>query len=274
MAKKEGPATNPEFLDNLTEFLTEAPPEADPEELRDDLRRAGVDPDRVTARVKALVDQTPIPFKADPARAVNSVWRRVALMAAALLIVVLSTAAYRIAVLQKELAGKEASYQKLSAETERRNQTLQSEAAQARDLSKRIGEVLKENQEQAKKIAELAESLGKYVRPSTDAVLLIPFLRSREPEKVQEIARPKDKLFLNFQVRVSQEEDYQTYRLALKDRLGSILWQENQAKKDDLGNFNVLIGHDFLKPGEYVLEVYGAERGRQNLISQNRFRIR
>ncbi len=54
MAKEKEPRTASEFLDRLSEFLTDRPEES-AEELRERLRNEGVDPDRVTERIRQLV---------------------------------------------------------------------------------------------------------------------------------------------------------------------------------------------------------------------------
>ncbi len=124
------------------------------------------------------------------------------------------------------------------------------------------------------RMATLNSRLEKYVKPSANAILSMQFFTTRQTQQVQEIEFPKDKLFLNLQIRASEEKPYQTYSLLIKGSLGKTLWRDDQIKKDEEGNFDLLIGKSFLTPGEYVLEIYGLQDQQSDLISQTRFRIR
>ncbi|MFQ6043790.1 MAG: hypothetical protein ACE5PV_23295 [Candidatus Poribacteria bacterium] len=55
MMDKKAPGTTSEFLDRLTELLTNLP-DRSTEELKDDLRVEGINPERIVNRVKRLVD--------------------------------------------------------------------------------------------------------------------------------------------------------------------------------------------------------------------------
>ena len=120
---------------------------------------------------------------------------------------------------------------------------------------------------------ERRPSSAKDLRPMANAIFVVQFLQSRQAEDRLEIAVPSDKTFLNFQLRAASERDYPAYRLALCDAQGRTLWQDARAGKDRFGNFSLLLGKDFLAPGEYVLKIYGVDRGRAELLAQNPFRI-
>jgi len=200
-------------------------------------------------------------------------WRNLALALASVLVVIMPVAVYKWGMLQKQVRNDQAAYQTLLSENEKKEQRILQETQSAQALGKKVMELADQNRGQAEMIQGLREALKTYREPSANSILSVPFLATREPEAVQEIALPKDKLFLSFQIRASGAKEYKPYSLAITDHRGKVLWQADGVRKDRFGNFDLLIEKHFLPPGDYVLRIYGRERGLRDLISQIRFRI-
>jgi hypothetical protein len=289
MAEKEDIRPNVDFLDNVTEFLTETGKGMPPEALRGELYAKGADIDRLTRRVQTQVNEVAQRHQPAPLRWQWRVWRNAALALALLLVLAVPIGIFKIITLQKAAtanrslpAGSDSKDQLVAEEREKvaalseQLAAMQKESAKRADsiaaLGKKVDELSQQNRGQVQRVETLRRKLEEYVTPRADAVLLVQFLATRASEPVREIDL-SDKLFLRLQARVPKEEDYQTYRLVIVNNLGNILWQANNVRKDSNGNFDVQLGRDFLAPGDYVFEIYGVVGEQKNLISRNRFRI-
>lgn len=197
-------------------------------------------------------------------------WRSLAFALSAIVLVGLPLSTYKVVKLQRAVKSQEAYYQKLLHEKE--DQRMR-EAPQVGALNKKVTALTTQAQQQAEKIDELSQALEKYVKPSANAVLSRPFFTIRQSQ-VQEIEFPKGKLFLNLHIRAAEDKEYKIYSVIIKESSGKTLWQDDRVLKDENGNFDLLIAKSFLKPGDYVLEIYGLARGQRDLISQTRFHIK
>jgi len=204
-----------------------------------------------------------------------SAWRKLALALAALLLLVLSVGWYRLVSLQRAVQREQAQVQTLLAEKahDKKGERLAAMEKQMEALNRKVDELGLQNRGQAERADGFRRRLEKYVKPRVNVVLSLPFNTTRRPGDVARIEWPKDKLLLNFQVRVPEDTAYKTYRFVIADHRGPVLWQADGIRRDELGNFNLLFGRDFLPDGDYVLSVYGRDGRQRSLVSQLRFRI-
>ncbi len=205
-----------------------------------------------------------------------SLWRRGAFALAGLLLVIVPLGGYKVATLQQAVRREQAAAQKLRAEAEalKSNPRDPAPAQPVEELRQQVRELAGQEQKQTEKTAELQQELAKYGKPRANAVLLMTFYGTREPGDVQTIEWPKGKLFLSGYLPEVEGSEYATYGVALADRAGKRVWQEERIRKDAEGQVRLLIGRELLPDGEYTLTLYGLKGTKKQPVSQHRFRIR
>ena len=207
------------------------------------------------------------------------VWRRAAVGLAALLLLIVPLGWYKLAGLQQAVRHEQASAQRLWAEVEslRKSSSDPAPAQPVEELRQKVRELAGQEQQQTEKIAELQRELAKYGKPRANAILLMTFYGTRGPGDVPEtldIDWPKGKQFLSASLPELEDRGYATYGLAIADRAGKRLWQEDGIRKDEAGQVRLLIGREFLPDGEYTMTVYGWAGGKKHPVSQHPFSIR
>lgn len=197
-----------------------------------------------------------------------TVWRRLALAATFLWALVLSAGLY-------VLRQKDGGYRKLLAEDQKKSRSIGAAEQQVESLQKKVEELAALRNEQSGRIFELTQQLGAYEAPRVNDVdwRYLQMYPIRSGEDVALISRPKDKRSLGFIVRPPGEDSSHAYRLVILDSQKSEVIKLEDIKNDADGNIQVQMGKDFLKPGEYVLQIFDQGAGATRLVGQTRFRI-
>lgn len=197
-----------------------------------------------------------------------AVWRRLALATASLCVLLLSAGLYM-------LWHKDAGYRKLLAESQKKDQSLSATKQQVESLQKKVDELATLHEGQSGRLAELTQRLETHDTPRVNDVqwITLSMYPSRRGEDVGLISRPKDKSYLVFSVHPPGEDPSHTYRVIILDSQNKPVTKHDDVKKDEDGNIQLLMGRDFLKPGDYVLQIFGQGSGAARLVGQVRFRI-
>lgn len=199
------------------------------------------------------------------------IWRPLAAAMVVAILLGVSTGVYKIIALQRALQTKDAYVRQLLAAGEKKDQSLRAGETQLAELRRRLAESVQSKPIETTVSSRPIPSTG--LKPLANAILTVSFLTSRQADGPIEIAAPADKTFLNFQLRAPDEKDYKAYRLVISNAQGRVLWQAAPVGKDRFGNLSILLGKDFLAPGDYVLQIYGIDGGAREMVSQYFFRI-